>query len=315
MRYICYFLVFILIFTISINAKYCVYDCENNVILEEENSNQVQSVASISKVMTAIIVLDHTSLYESVKITSDMIDEEGSSIYLKVGDIYSVESLLHGLMLRSGNDAALALALYVSDYDLNKFINWMNDFAKKIGMIHTEFENPSGLEQPNGNLSTALDMAKLMCYASQYEDLLRIMQTTSYKTYKHDIWTNKNRLLNLNEWVIGGKTGFTKKAGRTLVSIAENPNRISIASFRISNDFKFHDSLYDKWYTNYPMIKLFSKGIYIYNGHSFNVNVDGYVPFKDFDEKYINISTTNKEISISYNNLIWKFPFIDGELR
>lgn len=312
MRYLYGCLVFIMLLTMPIQAKYCVYDCENDVILEEKFSSQVQSVASISKVMTAIVVLEHTSLYESVLITSEMVDEEGSSVYLKVGDIYNIESLLYGLMLRSGNDAALALALYVSDYDLDTFVGWMNDLARQIGMFHTKFENPSGLEKPIGNQSTALDMAKLMCYASNYDDLLRIMQTTSYKTDKQNIWTNKNRLLSLNKWIIGGKTGYTKKAGRTLISLAQNPNRISIATFRIPNDFKFHDELYKKWFNELPMIKIFSKGLYVSDNIVFEVTVDGYVPSINFDEKLINISSNVNEVNVTYKDLKWEFQIING---
>lgn len=298
------------LFFSSTYSYYCALDCENLKILESNGENHIQSVASISKVMSALVVLEHASLREMVEIQEAMLEGEGSSIYLTKGEIQSIETLLHGLMLRSGNDAALALALYVSNNDLPLFVKMMNDKALSIGMFHTKFENPSGLEQPQGNQSTPYDMALLMCYASQNKQLVSIMQAKSYTTTNHETWFNKNRLLKLNSTVLAGKTGFTHKAGRTLLSVAANPNHIAIATFRHYDDFKFHDDLYQKLYQENPMIKLFSKGIYYYRNQPFLVNKDGYISAKNFDSNKVKVKVTSDEIIIHYDTNTWHFSFL-----
>lgn len=310
-KYVKIVLAFYFMFYTSTYSYYCAMDCENLKVLQEEDMNHIQSVASISKVMTALIVLEHSSIREMVLINEKMIDSEGSSIYLRENELYSVETLLYGLMLRSGNDAALALALYCSNDDLSLFIQWMNEKAKQLGMNHTLFENPSGLEKPIGNQSSAYDMALLMCYASKNEILMLIMKANSYSTNNHLIWYNKNRLLKLNDTVLGGKTGFTHNAGRTLLSVAANPNRISIATFRVSNDFDFHNKLYKELFHKYEMIKLFSKGVYFIKGKTFIVKEDGYIPKKDFYENKVKFNVTSSSISLQYDSYIWHFLIIE----
>ncbi|MBR3693037.1 MAG: D-alanyl-D-alanine carboxypeptidase [Erysipelotrichales bacterium] len=305
-------LLFLIVVTliVPISGSYCALDCENLKILAEKNKDHVQSVASISKVMTALIVLEHASLYEMVEIDPTMLHTEGSSIYLIENEIYSIETLLYGLLLRSGNDAAMALALYTSDHDLDTFIQWMNDKATQIGMMHTQFENPSGLEKPQGNLSSAYDMALLMCYVSDHVDLMKILGTTSYTTSKHGVWSNKNRLLKMNERVIGGKTGFTNQAGRTLLSIAEEGYRISIATLDMYDDFEFHDRMYDRLFTDKKMRKIFTEGIYQLNHKKFVVHRAGYILESDLNQDEYVFTSTNTGVTLKYLDYTWVFPWI-----
>lgn len=302
-----------LIFLLGINpisASYCALDCENLKVLSEKNKDHVQSVASISKVMTALIVLEHASLYEMVEIDSSVTHSEGSSVYLISGETYSVETLLYGLLLRSGNDAAIALALYTSDHDIDQFIQWMNDKASYIGMMYTNFENPSGLEKPYGNQSTAYDMALLMCYASNNMPLMKILGTGSYATSKHGVWSNKNRLLSMNKRVIGGKTGFTNKAGRTLVSIAEDGNRISIVTLDMYDDFEFHDEMYDELYKEKRMRKIFTEGMYQLNNKNFLVDRAGYILENDLNKDKYTFTSTDTGVTLEYLDYSWSFPWI-----
>ena len=175
--------------------------------------HETQSVASISKVMTAIVAMEHGDLSMKITIGEEINDAQGSSIYLKEGETYTLEDLLYGLLLRSGNDAAVMIATYVAGSE-EAFVKLMNDKAKKIGMKNTTFVNSSGLDNTDsGNYSTAYDMALLTKYAMQYDEYREMVKTkeytvkTNYKTY---VWHNKNKLLNY-DYVTGGKQDIRRK--------------------------------------------------------------------------------------------------------
>ena len=204
----------------------------------------------------------------------------------------SLRDLLYGLMLRSGNDAALMIAKYVGG-DVETFINMMNNKAKEIGMTNTIFVNPSGLDNTDvGNYSTSYDMALLTRYAMKYDEYKKIVKTKSHtvktnkKTY---IWKNKNKLLS-EDYITGGKTGYTEKAKRTLVSTASNDNmNFIVVTIRDSDDWNTHKDLYHYAFSNYMAYRVLNKknfdviGDNYYNG-SFYIKNDIYIPLKK-DEK------------------------------
>jgi len=240
-------------------------DTDSNRILYSKNIHNVRSVASISKIMTAIVAIENADVTSKVTVGEEINKAYGSGIYIKVGEVLTLEDLLYGLMLRSGNDAALAIAKHVSG-SVEKFVEMMNATASKIGMKDSIFRNPHGLDQDDGgNLSSAYDMAILTSYAMQNETYKKIVSTKKYtlttnmNTYS---WTNKNKLLRTYEYTTGGKTGFTEIARRTLVSTASKDNINLVAvTLNDGNDFSDHKNLFEYGFQNYKSYQILNKGI------------------------------------------------------
>ncbi len=195
----------------------CVMEANSRRILYASHSDVRLPMASTTKILTAATILEECdNLGEEIVIPPEAEGVEGSSVYLKSGDVYTVEDLLYGLMLRSGNDCATALALRFGG-NVAGFASKMNVTAQKAGAFESRFENPHGL--PNGNhYTTAQDLSYITCYAMQ-NPIFRKIVSTQYYRQRH--WKNKNKMLSLYEGGIGVKTGYTKEAGRCLVSAAE----------------------------------------------------------------------------------------------
>ena len=173
-------------------------DTDNNRILYANNIHKVRSIASISKIMTAIVAIESGKLDETVTVGDEIKKAYGSGIYIQIGENIKLLDLLYGLMLRSGNDAALTIASYVGG-NVDEFVKKMNEKAQEIGMKNTVFNNPSGLDQEKGNYSTAYDMAILTSYAMKNETYRKIVSTKSYKVKTNMnfySWINKNKLLH-----------------------------------------------------------------------------------------------------------------------
>lgn len=238
-------------------------DINSNRILYAEDIHNVRSVASISKIMTAIVAIENKDIKEKVTIGPEIKDAYGSGIYIKEGEVLTLEDLLYGLMLRSGNDAALAIAKYVGG-SVDKFVDMMNAKAEELGMTNSKFHNPSGLDREEGNFSTAYDMAILMSYAYQNDTFKKITGTKEYKvtTNKNSyLWTNKNKLLRTYKYTTGGKTGFTEKARRTLVSTASKDELDLVAvTLNDGNDWQDHQNLFEYGFENYKNYELLKKG-------------------------------------------------------
>lgn len=248
------FLIFLI--PIKVNAisasSYIVMDSDNNRVLEGANIHKESLIASITKIMTAMVVINNGNLNDTVTIGNEVLKSFGSGIYVSVGEKIKKEELLYGLMLRSGNDAAWALAVNTGG-SMEGFAAMMQTLADSIGMRNTKFYNSSGLEDNNGeNISTVYDMALLSSYAIKNEEYRKIVGTkditvkTNLKTY---VWHNKNKLLSMYKYAIGGKTGFTEKARRTLVTNASKDNvNLTIVTFNDGNDFNDHKDLYEKYF-------------------------------------------------------------------
>ena len=237
-------------------------DMDSGRIIYENNSHEVRSVASISKIMTAILAIESKKLDKTVKVSDVVLEAYGSGIYIKPGEKLTLQDLVYGLMLRSGNDAALMIAEYVSG-SVPKFVEKMNQKAQEIGMKQTTFHNPSGLDE-EGNFSTAYDMAILTSYAMKNKTYQKIVGTKKYtlKTNKNTyVWYNKNKLLTNYENTTGGKTGFTKKARRTLVSTASKDQlNFVVVTLNDGNDFQDHENLHEYGFTYYKKYRLLKKG-------------------------------------------------------
>ena len=288
-------------------------DMDSKRILYGKDINYTQSVASISKIMTAISVIKKMDIDKEIIVGDEVLKSYGSGIYVKQGEKIKIKDLLYGLMMRSGNDAALVLA-YNTSGSVDKFVDLMNKNALKIGMKNTTFKNPSGLDQEDGgNISSVYDMALLMSYAMKNKSFRKIVSTKSYslKTNKNVYkWTNKHKLLYSYKYMTGGKTGFTKIAKRTLVSTASK-NGLNLVAVTINdgNDFKDHVSLFEEAfnkYNNYLLIKkgeitipgedYYNKTFYIKNNVSYPLNFDekGIIKMKYKLKKFRNYKNNSK---------------------
>lgn len=234
---------------------------ETGRILYGKQPDEEVLIASVTKIMTAIIALEYGDLSDKVSVSKRAIYTEGSSIYLNHDKEMTLEDLLYGLMLRSGNDAAVAIAEHIGG-SVEGFVYLMNEKARFLGMTHSSFMNPHGLDDAN-HYSSAYDMAILMRYAMEHLEFQKISNSKSYlsenRTYK---WYNKNKLLTkLYEYCTGGKTGFTKKAGRTLVTTASKDGIDLIAvTLNASSDWNDHIAMYEWGFTTFRKLQLEEKG-------------------------------------------------------
>ena len=264
-------LVLILLLLIPINIKAYSSSANSTVLMDMDslnviygnNINNIRSVASISKIMTAIVAIENKDINDIVLIGEEINEAYGSGIYIKQGEEISLESLLYGLMLRSGNDAALAIANYVGG-SIDNFVKMMNDKALELGMKNSTFNNPHGLDENGGNLSTAYDMALLTSYAMKNPIYQKIVSTKNYSiktNMNYYSWINKHKLLHSNNYITGGKTGFTEVAKRTLVTTASKDNvNLVVVTLNDGNDFQDHINLFEKAFDEYSNYNILKKG-------------------------------------------------------
>lgn len=289
-------------------------DTDNNRIIYSSNIHNVRSVASISKIMTAVLAVESGKLDDIVIIGDEIDGSYGSGVYISKDERLTLKDLVYGLMLRSGNDAALAIANYVGG-SVDNFVKMMNEKAVSIGMKESTFYNPSGLDSSTmkGNYSSAYDMAILTSYAMDNEIYKEITKTKNYKlktnknTYE---WINKNKLLSTYKYTTGGKTGFTEIARRTLVTTAskDGVNLVAV-TLNDGNDFSDHKNLFEeafKEYTNYEILK---------KGYIDIIDEDYYSNRKFYIEEDFNyILNDNEKDSILLKfNLDRKYTYDNGD--
>ncbi len=233
-------------------------DGQTGRVLYEKLPDKQSLIASTTKIMTALIVCEQVNVLDRVRIPAEAVGIEGSSMYLKAGEILTVQELLYGLMLHSGNDAAVALAIYCGG-TVEGFAELMNDKAHRLGLENTHFVNPNGLDSP-GHYSTARDMAILSAYAMENPIF---NQTVSTKTVTAGgrVLRNHNKLLWQLEGADGVKTGFTKKAGRILVSSCTRQNRRLICvTMNDGNDWQDHKLLMENGFSGFSVQQIINKG-------------------------------------------------------
>lgn len=232
-------------------------DVDSGRVLYEQNADRKMLIASTTKIMTALVAIENDTLSDVVTVKRSHM-AEGSSMYLKEGERLTLETLLYGLLLCSGNDAALAIADHVGG-GVDNFVDMMNAKAKELGMTGTSFANPNGLDDEK-HYSTARDMAKLAAAAAENETFVRICSTRSVSVGGR-VMSNHNKLLGMVEGCIGMKTGYTKAAGRTLVSCAQRDGqRLAAVTLQDGNDWLDHSAMLEYGFQTYPAQRFLTVG-------------------------------------------------------
>lgn len=269
-------------------SGHVVIDGETGRILMGENENSRLPIASLTKIWTALVAIENSALDGKVVISAKAATAEGSSIYLQAGETVTVETLLYGLMLRSGNDAATALAEHVGG-SAEGFVRLMNDRAAVAGLTNTVFMNPSGLHHDE-HLSSAKDTAEMLRIALQNKGFEKIASTVLFRadTVNGIVWENKHRLVRENSGPVSdledkneravtslktstgsayaGKTGYTKVAGRTLATAFQNDGQTCIVvTLNESDDWQVHRNLANAIWKEYKLETVMKKGKYKVN--------------------------------------------------
>ena len=227
-------------------------DADSGRVLYGHNVHDRRLIASTTKLMTALVALESgVELSREITVDPGWVGVEGSSIYLREGETLTLETLLYGMLLRSGNDAALAVA-EVCAGSVENFAAQMNQKAQALGMADSHFVNPNGLNDEE-HYSSAYDMA-LLARACLENETLREMVSTKSIALEGRSFTNHNKLLWQYEGCIGLKTGYTEKAGRTLVSTAQRDGMTLICvTLSDPNDWADHAALFDWGFSNYHL--------------------------------------------------------------
>lgn len=230
------------------------YEPSTDAILFEKNIHERRAIASTTKIMTAVVVLENADLSEIVTVPASCAGIEGTSMYLKEGERIPVSDLLYGMLLQSGNDAANTLAYHVGEGNISRFVEMMNETAERIGLSDTHFKNPSGLPDDE-HYSTAFDMAKLAKYALAVDGFSEIVSTKKKNVAGREL-VNHNKLLGVYNGANGFKTGYTRVAGRCLVSGAFRDNMQLIAvTLSAPDDWNDHKKLFDFGFSNFAILR------------------------------------------------------------
>ncbi|MBQ7669332.1 MAG: D-alanyl-D-alanine carboxypeptidase [Clostridia bacterium] len=232
----------------SVSARSAVLVTSDGEVLYEHNADERLPMASTTKIMTCLIAIENCDLDEEITVTSASAGIEGSSLYMKEGDVTTVKDMLYAAMLRSANDAASVLAVHVS-WSEKEFAALMNEKARALGMNDTHFTNPHGLPDAD-HYTSARDFARLASYAMENEIFAGIAGTKEYVVTingaERKPVKNHNRLLFTYDGCTGVKTGYTRSSGRCLVSTAERDGvRLICVTLSDGNDWHDHTALLD----------------------------------------------------------------------
>lgn len=275
----------------SINSRSCiVYDRNSHMILYGKNETKQVKMASTTKIMTSLIIIENCNLSETIEVSQKAAGTGGSRLGLKTGDKITIKDLLYGLMLCSGNDAAVALAEYAGG-DISGFAKLMNNKAKELGLANTHYESPHGLDS-DGHYTTAYELALLSDYALKNETFSKIVGTKNYTVtingYPKNL-SNTNELLGYLDGVYGVKTGFTNGANRCLVTACKR-NDMDIICVVLGAD--------TKKYRTQDSIKLIE---YAFNNFTYiNANEIATKAFENWKNENLKYIDINKSSSNSF---------------
>lgn len=298
--------------TVTVSARSAILiDADNCRILYEKNPYERLPMASTTKIMTALLVLDLCQPDEIVTVTPETVGIEGSSVYLRAGEKLTVLDLLYALMLASANDAAVTLAHYVGG-SVEGFAHLMNKKASELGLENTHFVTPNGLDAKDHH-TTAYDLARLTAHALRNPDFVRIVST-----YKHTVKStdggndrylvNHNKLLRSYDGAIGVKTGYTKKCGRCLVSAAKR-NGLTLVAVTLADpdDWRDHKCMLDYGFAHYKSIELAKGGQQFY---SIPVINGGDVPLIAKTDLAVTMIQHGSDVTstVECPRFLWKYP-------
>ncbi len=317
MKKIIVFLVVFIIFPIkvlAISATNCVVmDLNSGRVLYNLNGDEARLIASITKIMTCLIAINYSDLDKIVVVDEDILKAYGSSVYLSVGEEIKLIDLLHGLMLRSGNDAAVAIANAVAG-SMENFVYLMNEYASTIGMKNTHFVNSHGLDNNGvGNKSSAYDMALLTKVAMQNDTFRSIFGSRNYKAssnLKDYVWAGKNKLFSMYEYTTGGKTGYTMAAHKTLVTTASKENKnLVVVTLNDSNDFVDHKNLYEKYFKEYEAVLALDKNNFKVDNNQYK-NTELYIK-----KEYYALVKENEKNDLKVNINLYKYDNVYNDMK
>ncbi|MGN1016007.1 MAG: D-alanyl-D-alanine carboxypeptidase family protein [Faecousia sp.] len=233
-------------------------DAVSGRVLFDKNADSRSLIASTTKIMTALVICEQCNVLDRMRIPREAVGIEGSSMYLQEGEVLTIQELLYGLMLSSGNDAAVALAIYCGG-TVEGFVELMNDKARLLGLRNTHFENPNGLDSP-GHYSSARDLAVLAAYAMENPIFAKTVSAKTVTAGQRYL-RNHNKLLWMVDGADGVKTGFTKAAGRALVSSATRDGRRIIAvTLNDPNDWQEHKALLEEGFSRFHVQRIVTAG-------------------------------------------------------
>ncbi|MDQ6418278.1 D-alanyl-D-alanine carboxypeptidase family protein [Paenibacillus sp. LHD-117] len=270
-------------------------DVTSGRLLYSSNGDTPMRIASLTKIMTAIVAIENGNLSDVVKTPKRAVGREGSSIYLQLGEEMTLHNMLYGLMLRSGNDAATAIAEHVGGSEAG-FVHLMNDKAAFIGLANSSFRNPHGLDEDD-HYSSANDLAKLSAYALKNEAFAEIVRTKMKQVPNpHDgwnyAWKNKNKMLTMYEGADGVKTGYTKKSFRCLVSSAtRGGQQLAAVTINDGDDWADHRNLLDWGFRHYPLQTIAEQGEMI-AGYPYALGRDFRYPLEESEQGIIHTKLT-----------------------
>ena len=290
--------------------KAILMDATTGRVLYEKRADEKSLIASTTKIMTAILICERCNVLDRMRIPKEAVGIEGSSMYLQEGEVLSLQELLYGMMLRSGNDAATALAIYCGG-TVEGFAELMNDKAKMLNLTGSHFVNPHGLDAPD-HYSTARDLAILASYAM---DNPIFAKTVSSKTVNIDRWvlTNHNKLLWRVEGADGVKTGYTKAAGRILVSSVQREGRRLVAvTIEDGNDWADHAALYEDGFRQYKIQQIISAGQAVGRLRVFGGEVESVDLIASEDFSYALQADEKPILRLSQKNMTFA-PVVEGQ--
>jgi len=316
------FVVMILPVKLKAIDSYVVMDSDSGRVLGSSNMNERMLVASTSKIMTAIVALENYEVTDVLCAGDEILEVYGSMIYIDKGECMTLYDILVGLMLRSGNDAAMVIATNTLGYD--EFINKMNETASRIGMKDTVFQNPHGLDDKTKNYSTAYDMALLMRYATKnklFMEITKISKYTVTTTVETHLWHNKNELLGMYKFATSGKTGYTDRSGYIFVSSASKAYEdLIVVTMKDQDRFNTHKKMYEEYFNKYDRYKVLDKYTFVikedyYKKYHLYIKDDVYMMLNksELDKINVNVELVKKK-KVKSGDIVGSAKiYVDGE--